>query len=199
MTYLFIDTANSFIISIIKDNKIIYYKSDVSNSDTSSKVIPILDEAFKSSNLTINNVDKIFVINGPGSFTGIRVGVTIAKTISYCLNIPLIVLSELELMASTNTNSDYVVPIIDARRGFVYGAIYDKNLDVYLKESHILLDELKEKLPLNYEFILDSNNIDLIKLINKHEFDESINPHDLKPNYLKKTEAEENLNDRRSN
>lgn len=198
MTYLFIDTANSFIISIIKDNKIIYYKSDVSNSDTSSRVMPIIDEAFKSTNLTINDIDKIFVVNGPGSFTGIRVGVTIAKTISYCLNIPLIVLSELELMA-TSANSDYIVPIIDARRGYVYGAIYDKNLDVYLEESHILLDELKSKLPSNYEFVEDSNNVDLIKLINKHENDEDINPHDLKPNYLKKTEAEENLNDKRNN
>ena len=131
MTYLFIDTANSFIISIIKDDKILYYKNDISNSDTSSKVMPILDEAFKNTNLTINDIDKIFVVNGPGSFTGIRVGVTIAKTISYCLNKPLISLSELELLATTSTNSDYIVPIIDARRGYVYGAIYDKNLNTY--------------------------------------------------------------------
>lgn len=199
MRYLFIDTANSFIISIIENDKIIYYKNDVSNSDTSSKVMPILDEALNKTNLKINDINKIFVVNGPGSFTGIRVGVTIAKTISYCLNIPLICLSELELMASKNTNALYKVPIIDARRGYVYGAIYDNNLDVYLEESHILLDELKEKLPDNYEFIEDSNDIDLLKLIKKHEFDNPINPHELKPNYLKKTEAEENLNDKRDN
>lgn len=196
MTYLFIDTANSFIISIIKDNKIIYYKNDVSNSDTSSKVMPIIDEAFKSSNLTINDIDKIFVVNGPGSFTGIRVGVTIAKTIAYSLNKPLISLSELELLATTNTNSDYVVPIIDARRGYVFGAIYDKNLNVYFEDSHILLDELKTKLPKNSIFVDNSENIDLIKIINKHENDEAINPHTLKPNYLKKTEAEGLLNDK---
>jgi len=196
MTYLFIDTANSFIISIIKDNKIIYYKNDESNSDTSSKVMPILDEAFKSCNLNINDIDKIFVVNGPGSFTGIRVGVTIAKTIAYCLNKPLISLSELELLATTNTNSNYVVPIIDARRGYVFGAIYDKSLNVYFEDSHILLEELKTKLPESFEFINDSNNVDLIKIIKKHELDEAINPHELKPNYLKKTEAEEKLNDK---
>ena len=196
MTYLFIDTANSFIISIIKDDKIIYYKTDISNSDTSSKVMPIIDEAFKSVNLTINDIDKIFVVNGPGSFTGIRVGVTIAKTISYCLNKPLISLSELELLATSRTNTDYIVPIIDARRGYVFGAIYDKNLNVYLEDSHILLDDLKLKLPSSYEFIDNCNNIDLIKLINKHKDDEPINPHELKPNYLKKTEAEEKLNDK---
>lgn len=196
MTYLFIDTANSFIISIIKDNKIIYYKNDVSNSDTSSKVMPIIDEAFKSSNLTINDIDKIFVVNGPGSFTGIRVGVTIAKTIAYSLNKPLIALSELELLATTNTNSDFMAPIIDARRGYVFGAIYDKDLNVYFEDSHILLEELKTKFKENTIIVDNSDNVDLIKLIDKHKNDESINPHTLNPNYLKKTEAEEKLNDK---
>ena len=196
MTYLFIDTANSFIISIIKDDKIIYYKNDVSNSDTSSKVMPIIDEAFKSSNLTINDIDKIFVVNGPGSFTGIRVGVTIAKTISYCLNKPLIALSELELLATTNTNTDFIAPIIDARRGYVFGAIYDKDLNVYFEDSHILLEELKTKFKENTIIVDNSDNVDLIKLIDKHKNDEPINPHTLNPNYLKKTEAEEKLNDK---
>jgi len=196
MTYLFIDTANSFIISIIKDDKIIYYKNDVSNSDTSSKVMPMIDDAFKSSGLTVNDIDKIFVVNGPGSFTGIRVGVTIAKTIAYCLNKPLIHLSELELLATTNTNTDYIVPIIDARRGYVFGAIYDKNLNVYYKDCHILLDELKTKIPKNSMFVDNSDNVDLIKIINKHKNDEPVNPHTLNPNYLKKTEAEEKLNDK---
>lgn len=196
MTYLFIDTANSFIISIIKDNKIIYYKNDISNSDTSSKVMPIIDEAFKSSNSNINDIDKIFVVSGPGSFTGIRVGVTIAKTIAYSLNKPLIPLSELELLATTNTNSEYIAPIIDARRGYVFGAIYDKDLNICFEDSHILLDELKTKFKENTTIVDNSDNVDLIKLINKHEFDTPINPHTLNPNYLKKTEAEEKLNDK---
>ena len=196
MTYLFIDTCNSFIVSIIKNNEIIYINKDSSNTDTSSKVMPIIDEAFKSTNLDISNIDKIFVVNGPGSFTGIRVGVTIAKTISYCLNIPLIKLSELELLATTPTDN-YNVPIIDARRGYVFGAIYDKDLNIYYNESHILFDELKTKLPSEYNIVDKYDDIDLIKLIKKHENDNPINPHELKPNYLKNTEAEEKLNDQR--
>ena len=196
MTYLFIDTCNSFIVSIIKNDEIIYINKDSSNTDTSSKVMPIIDDAFKSTNLDISNIDKIFVVNGPGSFTGIRVGVTIAKTISYSLNIPLIKLSELELLATTPTDN-YNVPIIDARRGYVYGAIYDKDLNIYYKESHILFDELKNKLPSDYNIVDNYDNIDLIKLIKKHENDNPINPHELKPNYLKNTEAEEKLNDQR--
>lgn len=189
MKYLFIDTcSNCLIISTIINDKIDYFFIDKNNNDTSSKVMKVLKDAVDD----INTVDKIFVVNGPGSFTGIRVGVTIAKTIGFCLNIPIINLSELELLASTNTNTKYNVSLIDARRGYVYAGIYDNNLNVYLKDQYILASDIKY--PDNYTIIDNYDNIDLLKIIKKHEFDNPINPHDLKPNYLKKTEAEEKLN-----
>ena len=193
MKYLFIDTcSNCLIISMIINNKIDYFFIDKNNNDTSSKVMKVLKEAVAD----INTVDKIFVVNGPGSFTGIRVGVTIAKTIGFCLNIPIIKLSELELLATTNTDTKYNVSLIDARRGYVYAGIYDKDLNCYLQEQHILLNDIKY--PDSYTIIDNYDNIDLIKMIKKHEFDDPINPHDLKPNYLKRTEAEEKLDDKRS-
>ena len=193
MKYLFIDTcSNSLIISTIIDNKIDYFFIDKNNNDTSSKVMKVLKEAV----CDINTVDKIFVVNGPGSFTGIRVGVTIAKTIGFCLNIPIIKLSELELLATTKTDTDYNVALIDARRGYVYAGIYDKDLNCYLKEQHILLNNIKY--PDSYTVIDNYDNIDLLKIIKKHEFDTPVNPHDLKPNYLKRTEAEEKLDDKRN-
>ena len=193
MKYLFIDTcSNNLIISTIIDNKIDYFFIDKNNNDTSSKVMKVLKEAV----CDINTVDKIFVVNGPGSFTGIRVGVTIAKTIGFCLNIPIIKLSELELLATTKTNTDYNVALIDARRGYVYAGIYDKDLNCYLKEQHILLNDIKY--PDSYTVIDNYNDIDLLKIIKKHEFDPPVNPHDLKPNYLKRTEAEEKLDDKRN-
>ena len=193
MKYLFIDTcSNCLIISMIINNKIDYFFIDKNNNDTSSKVMKVLKEAVAD----INTVDKIFVVNGPGSFTGIRVGVTIAKTIGFCLNIPIIKLSELELLATTNTDTKYNVSLIDARRGYVYAGIYDKDLNCYLQDQHILLNDIKY--PDSYTIIDNYDNIDLIKMIKKHEFDDPINPHDLKPNYLKRTEAEEKLDDKRS-
>lgn len=193
MKYLFIDTcSNCLIICTIINNKIDYFFIDKNNNDTSSKVMKVLKEAVAD----INTVDKIFVVNGPGSFTGIRVGVTIAKTIGFCLNIPIIKLSELELLATTNTDTKYNVSLIDARRGYVYAGIYDKDLNCYLQDQHILLNDIKY--PDSYTIIDNYNNIDLIKMIKKHEFDDPINPHDLKPNYLKRTEAEEKLDDKRS-
>lgn len=193
MKYLFIDTcSNCLIISTIINNKIDYFFIDKNNNDTSSKVMKVLKEAVAD----INTVDKIFVVTGPGSFTGIRVGVTIAKTIGFCLNIPIIKLSELELLATTNTDTKYNVSLIDARRGYVYAGIYDKDLNCYLQDQHILLNDIKY--PDSYTIIDNYDNIDLIKMIKKHEFDDPINPHDLKPNYLKRTEAEEKLDDKRS-
>lgn len=193
MKYLFIDTcSNCLIIGTIINNKIDYFFIDKNNNDTSSKVMKVLKEAVAD----INTVDKIFVVNGPGSFTGIRVGVTIAKTIGFCLNIPIIKLSELELLATTNTDTKYNVSLIDARRGYVYAGIYDKDLNCYLQDQHILLNDIKY--PDSYTIIDNYDNIDLIKMIKKHEFDDPINPHDLKPNYLKRTEAEEKLDDKRS-
>lgn len=193
MKYLFIDTcSNCLIISTIINNKLDYFFIDKNNNDTSSKVMKVLKEAV----CDINTVDKIFVVNGPGSFTGIRVGVTIAKTIGFCLKIPIIKLSELELLATTKTNTKYNVSLIDARRGYVYAGIYDKDLNCYLEDQHILLNDIKY--PDSYTVIDNYDNIDLLKIIKKHEFDEPINPHDLKPNYLKRTEAEEKLDDKRS-
>lgn len=189
MKYLFIDTcSNCLIISTIINDKIDYFFIDKNNNDTSSKVMKVLKDAVDD----INTVDKIFVVNGPGSFTGIRVGITIAKTIGFCLNIPIISLSELEILATTNTDTKYNVSLIDARRGYVYAGIYDNNLNVYLKDQYILSSNINY--PENYTIIDNYDNIDLIKIIKKHEFDNPINPHDLKPNYLKKTEAEEKMN-----
>ena len=193
MKYLFIDTcSNSLIISTIINNKIDYFFIDKNNNDTSSKVMKIINEAVPD----IKIIDKIFVVNGPGSFTGIRVGVTIAKTIGFCLNIPIIELSELELLATTNTDTKYNVALIDARRGYVYAGIYDKDLNCYLEDQHILLNDIKY--PVDYTIINSYDNIDLLKIIKKHEFDEPINPHNLNPNYLKRTEAEEKLDDKRN-
>ncbi len=200
MKYLFIDTsANSLIIAIIENNKVIYCFNNTNISNTSSKIMAEIDEAFSKTNLKIKDIDKIFIVNGPGSFTGIRVGVTVAKIVGFCLNIPLVPLSELELLATTKTETKYNIPLIDARRGYVYGAIYDQDLNPYFKETHILLSQLEKEYPLDYT-IIDSTNakIDLLKIIKKHEFDQPINPHNLKPNYLKKTEAEENLDAKRS-
>ena len=164
MNYLLIDTTTSYVtVSIIKDYKIIQLFHGQIVSDMSSKILPILDEKLSSSNMALKDINKIFVTNGPGSFTGVRIGVTIAKTIAWALNIPIITLSSLELMATTNTDKKYLVPMIDARRGNVFAGIYDNSLNCIKEDRLVNLKELIQGTDNGYLFIsYDEINVDKI-------------------------------------
>lgn len=204
---LFIDTSTSYpIVSIIENNNIKAMFNKKIDTDISVSIFSILDTMFKELNITPQDIKKIFIANGPGSFTGTRIGVTIAKVYGYSLNVDLIPVSTLEVLAG-GVNKDYIVPVIDARRGFVYAGIYDKDLNKIVDDRYISLDKLKEELEgkdyvfVSYDDIAGSikPKIDLIKVINKHEKDIPVNAHGLNPNYLKKTEAEEKLSDKKNN
>lgn len=200
MISLFIDTSILFpTVSIIRDNKVLYEFHEQIKSDMSSKILPIIDEGLKKINLSLNSIDKIFVVTGPGSFTGVRIGVTIAKTIAWSLNKMLIPISSLEYMATSSTNKKYMIPMIDARRNNVFSGIYDDKLNIIKKDCLINVEELLKDINDDYE-LLSYDNLDnsvvpspnVIKIINKHMNDLGVNPHELRPNYLKLTEAEEN-------
>ncbi len=204
---LFIDTSTSYpIVSIIENNNIKAMFNKKIDTDISVSIFSILDTMFKELNITPKDIKKIFIANGPGSFTGTRIGVTIAKVYGYSLNVDLIPVSTLEVLAG-GVNKDYIVPVIDARRGFVYAGIYDKDLNKLADDRYISLDKLKEEIEgkdymfVSYDDIAGSikPKIDLIKVINKHEKDIPVNAHGLNPNYLKKTEAEEKLSDKKNN
>lgn len=211
MKSLFLDTSNSnLILAIFDDLKQLYYFNERVNNDLSVKIFPIIDEAFQLSKLKPEDIDTIFVAAGPGSFTGVRIGVSIAKTYAWAMKKKVVPISSLEVLASTHTDGSYIVPIIDARRDCVYAGIYNSNLGLVYKDMYINLQELKTKLSTNkYVFVsndinlVDENiikpNIDLVRIITKHLNDEGVNPHSLIPHYLKITEAEANLNKGKEN
>ena len=106
-------------------------------------------------------------------------------------------------MAVSSKNKKYHVPIINARRGYVFGAIYDENYNEVLKPQHLKLEELLKKLDAidNYEFISNDTfeedlelvkyDPDFVKIIDHFKDREEISPHAVNPEYLKLTEAEE--------
>ena len=200
MRYLFIDTSNSFInIYIVNDETVLVHKKVETLKDIANTIMPLIRESFNEINFDIKDIDKIFVTIGPGSFTGIRVGITVAKTISYCLNIPLYPISTLEYLSSINTNYSKIISIIDARRNNVFAGFYDSKLNKLEDEKLVgynSIDITDDTVVVSYDGIYDSSvlDIDIIKLIDKHKNDKAVNPHMLVPNYLKKTEAEEMLN-----
>ena len=90
MRYLFIDSSTSYLIlSLIIDNDVKYYYNECVSKDMSSIIMVKIKEAFDKCGIKPSNLNGIFVVNGPGSFTGIRVGLTVAKVMAYTLNIPL--------------------------------------------------------------------------------------------------------------
>lgn len=206
MISLFIDTSSSAaVVALYNNEKPISIIKEENMQDISSHIMPMIDKLFSNNNLRINQVNKIFVVNGPGSFTGLRIGVTIAKTLAWSLKIPVVPISSLEVLASTTFESDYIIPYIDARRDYVFAGIYDMDLNSGVNDQYISIDSLLSYLidDKTYTFVGDKemsfNNtivpdINLDKVISKHLNDEGVNPHSLNPNYLKKTEAEEKLN-----
>lgn len=218
MIILYLDTSSSFLrCAIAKDQNILESINLKLEKDLSKYALKHIDNLLKKNNLDINKIEKIIVVNGPGSFTGVRIGLTIAKTLAWAKNIEVIPISSLRAMAlSSNTDSDFVVPIIDARRGFVYGSIYDtKNDNFILEEKYISLNTLltaaqsitstTNDQSTKITIITDDDiETDYIKInyipnyeniIRKSINGKSINPHLLDANYLKMTEAEERKND----
>lgn len=203
MKYLYIDTSSSFLYAAILENDNIISKVCEDYGQSLSEIaLPKIAAMFEENNINPKEIDKIIVVNGPGSFTGIRIGITIAKVYAWSLKIKITTISSLEAMAISNNSDKVKVPIINARRGYVYGAIY-ANDKVILKPQHIKLEELQNKLRDINDYIYISNdefedidNIekyepDFIKIVNKYKDKEEINPHLVNPEYLKLTAAEE--------
>ena len=202
MISLVIDTSSSYVtVSILKDNTIVHeFKKKIDN-DIASKIMSIINMELVESNIDVKSIEKIFVVNGPGSFTGVRIGVTIAKSIGWALNIKVTPISSLELMATTKVDNKYIVPLIDARRGNVYAGVYDADLNIIVDDklvsiSDILRYDNSEYVFVSYDEIKGIKTIkpdtDILKIVKKHMSDEGIIAHNLKPKYLKLTEAEEN-------
>ncbi|WP_035759838.1 tRNA (adenosine(37)-N6)-threonylcarbamoyltransferase complex dimerization subunit type 1 TsaB [Flavobacterium tegetincola] len=94
------------------------------------KLHVFIEELISESNLTFKDFNAIAVSQGPGSYTGLRIGISSAKGLCYALNIPLIAVDTLQsLAAQIKINEGTIIPMIDARRMEVFSASYDQNLN----------------------------------------------------------------------
>ena len=209
MICLFFDTSSDLLkVSLIKDNKIIFDKELHTKNDHSSYLVPTIDEAFKSNNIDFKELDEIIVGNGPGSFTGTRISIAVAKTYAFSFNIPVYMISSLEELIYDNDGYDFYVPIIEEKKDNLYFSIFDKDKkrvmdDTYSSieymykkleelEGKILLISLSNKEYEKYDTIKASiNALNIMKNIEVNN--EKVNPHLLKPNNIKKIEAEAKL------
>ena len=142
-----IDTSNeSATVSIAEDGKILNSLENPNQKDHASFLHLAVIEILNKSGLTLKNLSAIAVTAGPGSYTGIRVGIASAKGFCLALDCPLIMINSLELLAlaaiQNAVSAGYLyAPMIDARRMEVYCAVYDQQLKTIEKPIAQVLNE----------------------------------------------------------
>ena len=148
-TIINIDTSTEVCsVSLSKDGNLIGLKENKDGLKHAQLVTLYIQDLLKEANLEIKNLDAIAVSKGPGSYTGLRIGVSTAKGLCYGAQIPLIAISTLQAMSvdainkSKNTEDDtWFCPMIDARRMEVFCAFYDKNNNIQKDISAEIIDE----------------------------------------------------------
>lgn len=205
MISLFIDTSiNNVSISIVKDGKILsIIQEDIPNEHSkyaTSYVKKVIDEA----GIDANDIDNILVVNGPGSFTGVRIGVTIAKTYGYLINKEIIPVSSLKGLAISSRKKEIVMSVITANRSNYYVGIYDSEYNEVISEQFVSNNRLLELINEYNPYIVSNDfnvlgkyklnkvNLDVVEIVNYYKDKNTVNYHALVPNYLKLPQAMEN-------
>lgn len=153
MKILSIDTSSKICnICLSEDNKNIDYVSIDNNITHSEILMPEIDNLLKKNNMNINEIELFGVVNGPGSFTGIRIGISCIKGLAFAKNIPTVETTSLELLMENyyheveeKKETDIILAVIDARNNQVYFAIKDnKNIEFYADDVSKVINILKE-------------------------------------------------------
>lgn len=206
MICLFLDTSSdNLVVTLLKDGNIIFEKNIRSLRDHSTYLVSTIDEAFKSNNIEPKELDKIFVGVGPGSFTGTRIAITVAKTLAYSFNIDLVPVSSIEEFIYDVQGYDYYVPVLEEKKDMLYFSIFDKDKKRLIEDTYAskeeFLDYLKKyngKIVIISDSIYDgyntvTKNINVCEMLKHIKNRTPINPHNLKPNYIKRIEVESKL------
>lgn len=190
MYTLIIDSATKVLYeALVQDGKVLDERYLKSQNDHAKNIVYVLEDMLKKASISVDDLGKIVCGIGPGSYTGVRMAVTVSKMIGAFKHVPIYEISTLNLMASGTKGK--VLSMIDARRGNIFCATYNNGV---LIDSEAIRNQ-EEYQSINKDATIVNQNdfkvdpllvIDLAKL---HE-----NPHSLVPNYLQETEAERNLN-----
>lgn len=147
---LTIDTSGPVAFILLQDGeKILDTRSNTAHQNHAAFVQPAIREIFRHQAINLHKIDAVSTVAGPGSYTGLRVGMASAKGICYALNIPLILLNSLQVMAlacvqqgNQKNFEGLICPMIDARRMEVFTAMYDLHLHEHLSPRPLILDKM---------------------------------------------------------
>ena len=132
MKILAIDTSSKICsISILDNNNIIAEKHNDEETTHSQKLMPLINDILNENNLTLDDINLLACCQGPGSFTGIRIGISTVKAFADVKNIPIIGVTSLESLAYNIKENSIIATIIDAKNENVYFAMYELNDNSY--------------------------------------------------------------------
>lgn len=159
MKMLAIDTSSLVAtVAVMSGEKLLGEYTINSPMTHSQKLMPIIEELLSTLDLSMEDIDIIGVSRGPGSFTGIRIGISTAKGLAHPRNIPIMGVSSLEAMSYNLLYCSHIIcPIMDARRNQVYTGIYkwvDHKLETILYEAPLSITELMDNLKKSEEKVI---------------------------------------------
>jgi tRNA threonylcarbamoyladenosine biosynthesis protein TsaB len=147
-TLLHIETATDVCsVALSSGGKVIAEQSSSEKLSHASELMPLINRLLDNIGIQPSDLDAVSVSSGPGSYTGLRIGVSTAKGIAYALNIPLIAVGSLQSAAagildlSNPSDDDLIIPMIDARRMEVFMAVYNRQLKELKASSPLIVDE----------------------------------------------------------
>lgn len=148
MLVLGIETSNTTLsVALVEGSQILATHDEQARNSHSERLMPVIEEIFQKSGKEIQELDLIAVAQGPGSYTGIRIGVTVAKTLAWTLEKTLVGISSLEVLARNLTVPGIIVPLFDARRRTVFSGAYDgMTYERIIPDGHYEADDLFKKL-----------------------------------------------------
>ncbi|MGA9226601.1 MAG: tRNA (adenosine(37)-N6)-threonylcarbamoyltransferase complex dimerization subunit type 1 TsaB [Mesobacillus sp.] len=176
MKVLSIDTSNYVLGIGLLDGETVMgeYISNIKKNH-SVRVMPAIQTLMNECSIKPGDLSKIVVAEGPGSYTGVRIGVTIAKTLAWTLNIPMSGVSSLEVAAASAGRyfDGYVSPFFDARRGQIYTGLYKYNDQVIqtAKEDQLVMsaDWVRTLNEMDSRILFTSNDLHLHENVIKAE------------------------------
>lgn len=142
MIWLGIDTSNTPLsVALVEEGRVLIEHTDSFPTTHSVAAMPAIERIMKEAGITPDQLDAIAIAKGPGSYTGIRIGMTLVKTLAWSLEIPVYPVSSLAVLAAPGKwFSGVTVSIMDARRQHVFAGVYQDQQP--LVERHLAFDEL---------------------------------------------------------
>ena len=190
MRTLILDSAtNKLYVSLVIDGKVVYEVYTASEKGHAKAIMVEIDAACKAGGIELINIDNVVVGIGPGSYTGVRMAVTVGKMLATMADIKLYTISTLVLMASGMEG--VVLSTIDARRGNCFGCVYDIDKESFVQNEGLYERTILEETLHNVEVNENEFKVDPIKVIKLSSLVDE--PRTVVPNYLRDTEAERNL------